>query len=434
MPSVPARFLTILLFIGLLAASVARAATFTVNSPADVPDGHPGDGVCETATGNRVCTLRAAIMESNANAGSDTIVLQDHVTYLLTQSPSQLSITDSVSITGAGVDRSIIDGNNTVVSGSVFAILSCLGGNACDSDHPTNVVHLSNLTIRNGGLRDVGGAINNRGDLTIDRCKITRNKTFKYGAGIYNLGSLLVNESTISENDTGTSPGSGGGVSSAGFAIIRNSTVVANIGLNGGGIYNGGGTMAIVNTTVSGNYAKANGGGIASLDGSTSLFNSTVAFNQANADASELEAYGGGVFVGVNSTVSFINSIIAPNEYGKMVGAFAELIPDDCSGTITSQGSNIVEYVDSTHCTVAGSVNITDPQLGPLQDNGGPTQTQALAFTSPAIDAGNTAGCTDNLGAIITTDQRGIHRPNAKACDIGAYESTEGIFADGFQP
>ena len=432
--SISTIFLAIPALIVLMGMQCADATVFTVNSPADIVDSNPGDGICETATGNAVCTLRAAVMESNANPGSDTINLQDQVTYLLTQSPgSQLGITDSVSIAGAGVDRTIIDGNNTVVSGSVFSIKQCLGGVSCDAEHPVNVVLISNLTIRNGGVRDVGGAINNQGNLTIDKCKLTHNKTFKYGAGIYNQGTLVVNESTIVENDTGSSPGGGGGVATYGPTIIRNSTLSANIANNGGGMYNSG-TTAVINSTLSGNYAKVNGGGIALPTGSgtTSLFNSTVAFNQANAGDSDMGGVGGGVYVAAGRTLNFINSIIAPNEYGKTAGPFFELIPDDCAGTITSQSNNIVEYVDSGHCIIVGSVDFTDPQLGPLQDNGGPTQTQALALTSPAIDAGNMGGCTDNLGAILATDQRGVHRPSGQRCDIGAFESTERIFADGF--
>jgi hypothetical protein len=64
--------------------------------------------------------------------------------------------------------------------------------------------------------------------------------------------------------------------------------------------------------------------------------------------------------------------------------------------------------------------------LGPLQNNGGPTQTMALPSGSPAIDAGNPNGCTDNKGHLLKTDQRGMPRPDKEdsgGCDMGAYES-----------
>jgi hypothetical protein len=75
-------------------------------------------------------------------------------------------------------------------------------------------------------------------------------------------------------------------------------------------------------------------------------------------------------------------------------------------------------------CTVNGVAPLlASPTLGPLQNNGGPTQTHALLTGSPAINAGNPSGCRDNLGAPIATDQRGFPRPsNGTLCDIGAYE------------
>jgi hypothetical protein len=73
----------------------------------------------------------------------------------------------------------------------------------------------------------------------------------------------------------------------------------------------------------------------------------------------------------------------------------------------------------------SGDRNGTNPMLGPLQNNGGPTQTMALPSGSPAIDAGNPSGCTDSKGNLLKTDQRGMprHDPgNTTGCDMGAYE------------
>jgi hypothetical protein len=81
------------------------------------------------------------------------------------------------------------------------------------------------------------------------------------------------------------------------------------------------------------------------------------------------------------------------------------------------------------NCTVNGSApTVTIPMLGPLQNNGGPTQTHALLAGSPAIDGGNPAGCRDLFGALITTEQRGRLRhvdgnnDGTARCDIGAVE------------
>jgi CSLREA domain-containing protein len=410
----------------------AQAAVFAVNSPADIVDANPGDGVCETAPGNGVCTLRAAVMEANALAGVDTINLQSNLTYLLTHSPgSTLTISDSVNIAGAGASSTIIDGNNTVLSAEIFFVQKCLGGGVtCDAQHPINVVHISGLTIQHGGLSSLGAGIENNATLLVDHCKLTQNRTFKYGAAIYNQGSLTVTDSQISENDTGISPGGGGGIANRGSMTLINSTVSANTAVTGGGIDTSG-TLAVINSTVSGNHSSGDGGGIIS-GGVTGLYSSTVAFNQANADGTG-SGVGGGVFNETNSTLSFLNSIIAMNQ-SIAAGPFPLAVSDDCSGTITSQGNNILNYADPGHCTVAGGVILADPMLGVLQDNGGPTFTHAVAAASPAIDAGNSGGCTDNFGAILSTDQRGVHRPSGAYCDIGAYESTETIFANDFEP
>jgi hypothetical protein len=97
-----------------------------------------------------------------------------------------------------------------------------------------------------------------------------------------------------------------------------------------------------------------------------------------------------------------VNTILAGNS------------PGNCSGTITDAGHNLSS--DSTCAfTSVGSLNNTDPKLGPLADNGGPTLTMALLPGSPAINAGDTA-------AAPLTDQRGFPRPSGLAADIGAYE------------
>src|SRR5438874_2252898 len=101
----------------------ASAATFTVNSSVDAVDAIPGDGICETVRGNGVCTLRAAIQETNALTGPNEIVLPSG-TYTITipgrfegfgiyrSAIGQFDITNDLTINGAGASTTIIDGNN----------------------------------------------------------------------------------------------------------------------------------------------------------------------------------------------------------------------------------------------------------------------------------------------------------------------------------
>ena len=114
-------------------------------------------------------------------------------------------------------------------------------------------------------------------------------------------------------------------------------------------------------------------------------------------------------------TATLQNSIVAYNQPGD----------SNCNGTtITSKGYHMSDD-GSRNFHNSGDRNNTDPMLGPLQNNGGPTQTQALLSGSPAIDAGNPSGCTDGSGHLLTTDQRGYHRhdpEDIRGCDMGAYE------------
>ncbi len=117
-----------------------------------------------------------------------------------------------------------------------------------------------------------------------------------------------------------------------------------------------------------------------------------------------------------DGTVSALNTIVAKNIPGA-----------DCAGTITSLGNNLSSD-SSCQFVQASDLPNTDPLLGPLQNNGGPTVTHALLDASPARDAGTNAGCPAN-------DQRGTARPTdsdadgVSTCDIGAYEA-DPIFPD----
>lgn len=449
----------------LLTTSATHAMTFTVNSTADVPDVNPGNGVCETAPGNGTCTLRGAIQEANALAGADTIVLQPNVTYTLsrigaddTALNGDLDILDSVTIIGAGPGSTIIDGNGGVIGERVFQIAQCSGNAAppCNAAHPAVVVTMSGVTIENGNSQNVGGGLFNNGTLTMTNCTVSNNiatginewgggiynsgqlnlikstvanntagsasANNAYGGAIYNQGPMVITDSTISGNTVAGTPAYGGGIFNIGTAsTIRNSTISGNTAVSGGGIYKVGLPVVITNSTISGNRSLGSGGGVYASSGAASLYNATVTQNRANSDASG-GGEGGGVAAGSGATLTFQNSIIAYNEILIPTGGLPILANDDCAGTVSSEGHNIMHDVDSSYCTVNGAVTITDPMLGALASNGGATQTHALLIGSPAINAGNAAGCTDDLGASLPSDQREYHRPDGTPCDIGAFE------------
>jgi predicted outer membrane repeat protein len=232
------------------------------------------------------------------------------------------------------------------------------------------------------------------------------------GGGIYSEGSfsgsatLSVTASTFQGN---SSAFFGGGVfsGSQNTATVATSKFSGNSSLLGGGIANfGTASLSVVNSTFSGNSAVFAGGGMynASFDGSASLAvtSSTISGNSS--------ANGGGIFNFDAATIR--NTIVALN-----TGDFGP----DVSGIFTSSGFNLIGIGDgSTGFTATGdqvgtAASPIDPVLGPLADNGGPTETMALLPGSPALNAGDPA-------LAGTTDRRGVLRPQGPGVDIGAFE------------
>jgi hypothetical protein len=322
-------------------------------------------------------TIGHAISRSSS---SDSIIVAS-ATYT-----ENLTIGISLKILGSGANTTIIDG------GGVGRVLTISNVN----------VTLLGVTIRNGAVKGPEPR----------------------GGGIFNGGTLLVIASAISGNRATISfcfhsqicQAAGGGIYNSNSLTIRSSTLVGNSaqGLyppcahcltEGGGIYNLG-NMIMSNSTLAGNTAHtaccgsaSHGGGI-SNSGTAIISNSTLSGNGVGGISNRF-------------SVTLQNSIVANNSAG------------NCDGTMTSNGYNLSS---DTTCNFnrPGDLNNTDPKLGTWGNYGGPTQTIPLLSGSPAIDAGNPSGCTDGLGHLLTTDQRGLPRPNKEdtgGCDMGAYET-----------
>jgi hypothetical protein len=400
---------------GILFSNLLLAAVFLALGPTAQAstvwyvDGVNGNDTNDCRTRQTACkTIGHAI--SLASSG-DTIGVGP-ATYT-----ENLTINFSLQLIGSGASTTIIDGGGVATAVTI-------------SD--TNAHVALSKVIRNGfagdGVGANGGGIYNSGTLAIHDSTFSGNDAY-HGGGIYNSGTLTINDSALSDNRAGSScvihfcP-SGGGIYNKGTLTINNSTlnnnrvyVVAgnNQSVTGGGIGSYSGTLTINNSTISGNtayttcdfcYAPASGGGIYQSGGTVTINNSTISSNSA---AGRDGSYGGGIF----GMSTLQNSIVANNSSG-----------GNCSGTMTSNGYNLSS--DGTcNFNGPGDLNNTNPLLGPLQNNGGPTQTQALLPGSPAIDAGNPNGCTDGSGHLLKTDQRGAPRPDKEdtgGCDMGAFE------------
>lgn len=478
---------------GFFWAGSASAATFVV----DRTDDTSAATACTAAAND--CSLRGAILAANALGGADVITLPAGTYTLSVTSPAvacenaaasgDLDITDSVTINGAGA------GSTTVNGGGIDRVFD-IGPPPPPPPSLTTrailspVVVLSDMTIRNGDPvfcvtgDDIGGGIRNDffaistpstgGDLTLNNVVVTQNSAtgFLGGGGIYNKGSLTMNDSTVNAN---TSNVRGGGISNQGTFTINRSTIgPTNTSADGAGIYVGtpcSGSGTISDSTISGNTADDEGGALWTDCNTTILVNSTVSGNSAaGADTagdgggiyitnlSEVDlrnvtvtnntsdsdndniGNGGGVFIDNGSTLRIRNSILAGN-HDDTTGAFVDCFTPD-TGIVIDEDFNLIG--DDRGCDgqftggsdqVGTSASPINAQLGPLADNGGPTQTHKLLAASTAIDRGNTAGCfagsgTNTTAPLLTADQRGSVRPfdggavgpTPARCDIGAFE------------
>jgi hypothetical protein len=349
---------------------------------------------------NNNCKSRQHACKTISNALSLTLP-GDSIVVAPATYHETLFIYFNLEIIGSGAKTTIVDGGG--VNSQVVVVGS----------EPKVQVTLSGMTVRNGaGQEDGGGIYNCFGTLTVIDSIITGNRithgngSFGYGAGIYNCPSstLTLINTTINNNSA-----------LIGGAICNGGTRNVARQHEGGAIANYG-TLNITNSTFSGNIARrfllgslAGGilnGGLFQSAGTLVINNSTLSGNVARGGK------GGAIFNVKGSTVVLQNSIVANNTGG------------NCSGSLTSHGYNLSS--DAT-CDFhrAGDLNDTDPKLGRLRNNGGPTETLALLPGSPAIDSGNPSGCTDGQNHLLKTDQRGKPRPDKEdtgGCDRGAYE------------
>jgi CSLREA domain-containing protein len=274
------------------------------------------------------------------------------------------------------------------------------------------------------------------GDATIVESTFTGNLSSGYGGGLYvtsSGGAVTVERSTFTKNKSGLTGGGVAIVSGEGTTTIVESTVAENEATMGGGGIFAGGEMKLERSTVSGNEVpieaghpdqEANGGGISGHEGPVTVTDSTIAGN-----------FGGGVYM-FGGPMTVLGSTIAGNsEPGKFSGGIqaesevkltSTVIAynlsgegsDECSGEIASGGYNIVDNANGCFWPPAAEDRLNlDPKLGPLEENGGPTETMApTTRTSPAINHG-----TDPTA----TDQRGLTRPVPNSptdTDVGAVE------------
>ena len=328
------RWLLLLAALALVAAMLgaaqpAYAATFTVNTTTDA-----NDGTCNASN----CSLREAILAANAAAGNDTIVVPAG-TYQITLSPGpdenvaatgDFDILGGLSIIGAGAGSTIITANDadrvfdidpfggcnctinlsdlTVAHGKGFASNFNIGGAIFIG--PGATVNISNSTISDSQtVSGTGGAIENRGALTLTNVTIQNNTAKSFGGAVYTIGPLTVTNSTFSNNKAE----SGGALyittTSSLSASITGSTFSGNqaVATAGGAPDDGGaivintdGAVSITKSTFTGNTAANNGGAIYFNDSATEAATGTLLAN-FNRIVGNTAAAGSGLYNGAGA-------------------------------------------------------------------------------------------------------------------------------------
>lgn len=389
--------------------------------------------------------LRYCINKVNIEPGPDAIDFT--VTGTINLAGALPSLSSAIEIRGPGAELLTVRRS----TGGDYRIFTVdVGG----------VIAISGLSLRDGnaqggGEANLGGAIKNAGCLTLIQTALTSN-TADLGGAIHNTGTLSIQQSTVGGNTArrgGAIFNLDGGVLTVEGTTISGNLAYQNAGtgdtqVQGGGIYNNG-SLSLDSSTISGNTVRiegnggatqyARGGGIHNdLDGATTISNSTISENLADKlgpspgyttgggiqnwgvlsvsnstiarnTAAKAASTGGGIDTGCGcSKAELHNTIVALN--------LAEKGPD-FKGPLAASGHNLFGDSSNVWNTVETDILDLDPLLGPLANNGGPTQTMALLPGSPAINTGDNAGAPE-------WDQRGPGFPRIVngTIDIGAFE------------
>ncbi|HEY8491420.1 MAG TPA: CSLREA domain-containing protein, partial [Dehalococcoidia bacterium] len=472
--------LAVAALLALHPAGPARAGTIAVTTTADELN---SDGDCSLRE-----AIQAANTDTDVDACDDTadpdVITLPAGTYTLAlagaddaNAQGDLDILEDLTIQGAGAGSTVIEACTV----SQLAADCASSGGTGVQDRVLHVVSgtvtISGVTIRHGRvvLFGQGGGILNEGTLTLAASILSSNYADSDGGGLYSDGATATLSDTVVRDNRAEF--SGGGISNGGTLTVTGSTLRGNeVGFDGGGLYNGfsgtatfsdttveantandgggiynDGTLTLARSTLSGNNAGRGGGLFNTFDGTATLVNSTVSGNTAviggggvgggirNSSGTLRAAFvtitgnstngtGGGLWDGSNAAQ--LRGVILAGNTASLGGA-------DCNGTPATADYTLVQ--DGTFCTLpVGATGLqtgVDPLLGPLQANGGPTQTHALSLGSPALDAVPAAQCTwDDDGdpgtanVPLPADQRGVPRPQdgngdgTAACDLGAFE------------
>jgi hypothetical protein len=387
-------------------------------------------------------SLRQALLDTPRGG---TVDFAPGLSGAITLTTGELLVDKDLVVAGPGADVITVSGNQ---ASRVFTVAA------------TNKVTLAGLTIADGVVSVPqgsvsGGGVWNAGILTITACVLDGNTVnaagvngSASGGGIANYGRLTITGATLSGNSAhGFAAGFGGAIANWGWLSVTASSLRGNAatgtltasGARGGGIYNAG-TLTVTGCTLSGNTVRGRGAGSDGAGiynaGTLAVAESTLSGNAGGGppglggglynggtlnaidctlSGNSVSLFGGGLYNAVANAAALRNTLLTGN---------TGLASPDVAGILASQGHNLVGdgsgssgWVDTD--LVGSADNPADPLLGPLQDNGGPTQTMAPRAGSPALNTGD----PEQLGS---PDQRGVVRTGG--VNIGAYQASATAF------
>jgi hypothetical protein len=307
-------------------------------------------------------SLRQALVDSQ---DGDTIDFDPSLKgQTISLTSAELFINKSITISGLGPNLLAVSRAQNAPAFRIFNLM------------PGRSVTIQGLTISNGLAPEFGcggGILDEGSSLSLINCTVSGNSTDGTGGGICAdaNATLTIDSSTLSGNYAGDY---GGGIANSGTLTINNSTLSGNRGefaagaiLNG---FNGDASLTVSNSTLSENTTQLHGGGIFT-EGQSAIGNSTLSGNSGMT---------AGAIYNRLATLDIESTILNRGESGP------NILND---GTVTSHGYNLSSDDGSGYLIGPGDQINTEPLLGPLQNNGGPTFTHQLLPGSPAIDAGD---------------------------------------------
>jgi predicted outer membrane repeat protein len=439
-------------------------AVTAVNTQAAVNGCNGGDGMNDTidlttfTSATTISFVQAAAGNTHALALTKAVTIQG----ALDQSGNPLVTLERSSVSGTPnfglINSTAVLAIDSLTLQNGYAPTGYLGGGILAGSS----LSVSNSVISGNSSSAAGGGIAAFSGLTVTQTVLTGNTAGNAGGGIYSNLGVSIYGSILSGNSTTSSSGQGGGaIFTMGAATIVRSTVANNTSATngggvagpvdltqstvsgniaqagaGGGVYATGSGAGVDRSTINGNTAATTGGGISATD--AELTNSTLTGNIAS-------GAGGGIYA---QTVTLTYATVFANTSSKGVGGGANFVttatvngtilagnsPDDLNTASQSAATGSYDLIQISPWGVPTGTKTCDPNLGPLTNNGGTTQTLALMSGSCAIDAAS-------MRPSETIDQRGYTRPAAIGtnpyADIGAYEAGSSdpdvIFTNGFE-